>query len=681
MSAPQRMVARAYLGDSPVLRQLGLHNTFKSVPITQETTVEEMNAFMVQALQKGMTDAQRSAIQSECANYIVCEQSGKGGKALSCSPWDFLTRPNPGKLAFCALDSGKSSRKSVLMSRSKSARKVSSASSTPPGSTKVKCELLYQDNLWGGEEIAYERCMMGAESLQDMFSFFKAASKKEATFGKALQKSLDHLQTISPQGDSSATELAWLRLRDLEQSSATATLALGEALLRDLARPVELAKKDQLLSKDRIQKLLVMQENEYHHRQDKLLKLRDRYHDSGQQLDNLKNQYLTAKSDPSYLPKKLTKLNATVGKAETEFGEMEKQYRDGLADHHKFQEQHAEIMFSYLQELEALEEKRLVFAKEHLEKYLFHLEQTTGKFKVELQQLRQTVDALDGSAEIQSWIALNKTAEQPQPYVQYEPYQPKHPELYLEKEARADPSKSLKRHSLFHKRDNSIEKSPSQSSPLSSTSSPLSSSSPSVAATEASALPAIAATAGTPPPSVEKTAIALYDYQAGDDSEIGFDVGDKITVHVIDEESGWWTGEINGRVGMFPAVYTRLVEEDESGTSVKAGVASPAAAEPVVTPAGPVVAPTESDLAQASPDALQTPEPTPVTPAVTAATPAETLKKAEVLFEYTAEADDELSLVVGEQIFILQEISGWFRGRDLRGKEGLLPGTYVKVLD
>jgi hypothetical protein len=35
MSTPKRMVARAYLGDTPVLRQLGLHNTFKSIPISQ----------------------------------------------------------------------------------------------------------------------------------------------------------------------------------------------------------------------------------------------------------------------------------------------------------------------------------------------------------------------------------------------------------------------------------------------------------------------------------------------------------------------------------------------------------------------------------------------------------------------------------------------------------------------
>jgi uncharacterized membrane protein len=62
----------------------------------------------------------------------------------------------------------------------------------------------------------------------------------------------------------------------LEQASAASASSLGEALLRDLARPVELMRKDQMVSKDRIQKLIGMQENEYKHRQDKLQKVHAR---------------------------------------------------------------------------------------------------------------------------------------------------------------------------------------------------------------------------------------------------------------------------------------------------------------------------------------------------------------------------------------------------------------------
>lgn len=55
------------------------------------------------------------------------------------------------------------------------------------------------------------------------------------------------------------------------------------------------------------------------------------------------------------------------------------------------------------------------------------------------------------------------------------------------------------------------------------------------------------------------TARALYDYQAGDDSEITFDPGDIITdIEQIDD--GWWKGKgPDGQVGLFPANYVELI--------------------------------------------------------------------------------------------------------------------------
>ncbi|XP_046365120.2 drebrin-like protein B isoform X2 [Haliotis rufescens] len=54
------------------------------------------------------------------------------------------------------------------------------------------------------------------------------------------------------------------------------------------------------------------------------------------------------------------------------------------------------------------------------------------------------------------------------------------------------------------------------------------------------------------------TAIALYDYQAADDSEITFDPDDIITnIEQIDD--GWWTGTApDGSNGMFPANYVEI---------------------------------------------------------------------------------------------------------------------------
>eukprot|EP00040_Diaphanoeca_grandis_P028788 m.167216 g.167216 ORF g.167216 m.167216 type:complete len:443 (-) comp31460_c0_seq1:241-1569(-) len=51
---------------------------------------------------------------------------------------------------------------------------------------------------------------------------------------------------------------------------------------------------------------------------------------------------------------------------------------------------------------------------------------------------------------------------------------------------------------------------------------------------------------------------ALYDYQAAEDNELTFDPDDIITnIDQLDE--GWWSGEFNGSVGLFPANYVELI--------------------------------------------------------------------------------------------------------------------------
>lgn len=63
-----------------------------------------------------------------------------------------------------------------------------------------------------------------------------------------------------------------------------------------------------------------------------------------------------------------------------------------------------------------------------------------------------------------------------------------------------------------------------------------------------------------PPEGTGLSAIALYDYQAGDSDEITFDPDDIITnIDMIDE--GWWRGECRGQVGLFPANYVQLIQQ------------------------------------------------------------------------------------------------------------------------
>ncbi|PAV65356.1 hypothetical protein WR25_19288 [Diploscapter pachys] len=68
-----------------------------------------------------------------------------------------------------------------------------------------------------------------------------------------------------------------------------------------------------------------------------------------------------------------------------------------------------------------------------------------------------------------------------------------------------------------------------------------------------------------PPPSIDTIsgglkAVALWDYQAADSSEISFDPNDMITdIEKVDE--GWWRGKgPKGDTGLFPANYVQLMQ-------------------------------------------------------------------------------------------------------------------------
>lgn len=47
---------------------------------------------------------------------------------------------------------------------------------------------------------------------------------------------------------------------------------------------------------------------------------------------------------------------------------------------------------------------------------------------------------------------------------------------------------------------------------------------------------------------------ADYEYTATENDELTIKPGDVITV-MIRHDDGWWKGELNGKVGLFPASY------------------------------------------------------------------------------------------------------------------------------
>jgi len=57
------------------------------------------------------------------------------------------------------------------------------------------------------------------------------------------------------------------------------------------------------------------------------------------------------------------------------------------------------------------------------------------------------------------------------------------------------------------------------------------------------------------------------------------------------------------------------------------------------------------------------------------------LKQLVALYTYEATEENEISFVEGEQLFLLEkDDSGWWKGRNVKGQEGLFPSNFVDVV-
>lgn len=55
----------------------------------------------------------------------------------------------------------------------------------------------------------------------------------------------------------------------------------------------------------------------------------------------------------------------------------------------------------------------------------------------------------------------------------------------------------------------------------------------------------------------------LYAYEAQNDDELTIKEGDVIVILTKEvEDKGWWKGELNGRVGVFPDNFVKLIKEE-----------------------------------------------------------------------------------------------------------------------
>uniref|UniRef100_K1QWQ4 CD2-associated protein n=1 Tax=Magallana gigas TaxID=29159 RepID=K1QWQ4_MAGGI len=155
-----------------------------------------------------------------------------------------------------------------------------------------------------------------------------------------------------------------------------------------------------------------------------------------------------------------------------------------------------------------------------------------------------------------------------------------------------------------------------------------------------------------------------FDYDAEQEDELTIKVGDVIR-NVQMSEGGWWEGELNGKKGMFPDNFVKVIEKKKEEPKK----------ELLVTQQRSSV----RELANKLKDVH------------VGAAPqkrkehhhhhhSEKRKKAKVLFDYEPENEDELKIEVGDTVEIIkQEEEGWWEGV-LNGKTGVFPSNFVEII-
>eukprot|EP01087_Luapelamoeba_hula_P004943 TRINITY_DN1495_c1_g2_i1.p1 TRINITY_DN1495_c1_g2~~TRINITY_DN1495_c1_g2_i1.p1 ORF type:complete len:710 (+),score=124.74 TRINITY_DN1495_c1_g2_i1:64-2193(+) len=138
----------------------------------------------------------------------------------------------------------------------------------------------------------------------------------------------------------------------------------------------------------------------------------------------------------------------------------------------------------------------------------------------------------------------------------------------------------------------------------------------------------------------EILADVAFDFEAAGEGELDLKAGDVVTVREKTSDE-WWTGECNGRIGLFPVTY--VVER----------------AQPVAPP----------PVAAAPPQAAAVSEPA--------------AKTARALYAFDAASDVELALKQDDIVTLLECDPGaeWWRGTLPDGRDGMFPSSYVQLIE
>eukprot|EP00516_Mucochytrium_quahogii_P004005 CAMPEP_0203761020 /NCGR_PEP_ID=MMETSP0098-20131031/14192_1 /ASSEMBLY_ACC=CAM_ASM_000208 /TAXON_ID=96639 /ORGANISM=" , Strain NY0313808BC1" /LENGTH=949 /DNA_ID=CAMNT_0050654823 /DNA_START=76 /DNA_END=2925 /DNA_ORIENTATION=- len=168
---------------------------------------------------------------------------------------------------------------------------------------------------------------------------------------------------------------------------------------------------------------------------------------------------------------------------------------------------------------------------------------------------------------------------------------------------------------------------------------------------------------------------AVEMFQSSKHGDLCLEVGDKILVTL--KEDGWWTGECNDRVGMFPATYVEEIDESEYLAPPPPAYKEPAPPAPSPpAPSPPAPSPPAPEPPAPSPPAPEPPAPSPPKAAISSSE-----ERAKALFDFEGQESDDLSFSEGDVIVVLNKVNDdWWEGRAPNGQTGIFPKNFVEPM-
>jgi len=440
-------------------------------------------------------------------------------------------------------------------------------------------ESCYKIELWEGIKVIYDRFEEGRRTLQDLRDFLSKRQSYEDHYCKDMTKLCSKPSTAN---EGRTLGEAWNKVRSTQDSLVKARHIFSQALLVDTIVEVDNFLRESLKQKTTLALNVTNLVEEMSKMKKHLSKCQADFHSKSDQWESALSAHEKAANDPLVPSKQLAKLKSVVAKARKAADAADEVYKTAVRDVQLLQASYEDKMKEILNEFQIMDESRISFIQISLQKVLQMENRFHDEAKNQIQIATLIVEQVNNKKDVIAFIDANRTNQVPDKPAEYVPYRPKNVNTPVI--------------------DNAISQQKKTSTAA-------------LTSSRGSNAPAVVREA---PPA--KTAKALYEYTAADNTEISFQVDDIVTVLRVDE-SGWWEGEIQGKRGLFPGNHVELIESSKTGT-----------------------------------------------------------RKCRAAYDFKAEEVGELSIIEGEIITVLEETEGWYMGMNARGQKGLFPANFVELL-